>query len=143
MKEMLEGADVFIGVSRGGLLAAGDIRRMAPDPIVFALANPHPEIEPDEARAGGASVVATGRSDFPNQVNNVLAFPGIFRGALDAAAPRITDVMKTAASSAIASAIESPGPDAILPTALDPEVAPRVARAVAEASGVDSGRESR
>jgi len=136
LKELLAGADVFIGVSRGGLLDAADIRTMAPDPIVFALANPTPEIDPDEARSGGAAVVATGRSDFANQVNNVLAFPGIFRGALDAGAPRITNAMKTAASHAIAGAITDPTPESILPAALDPEVARRVARAVAAASGI-------
>lgn len=134
LKELLEGADVFVGVSRGGLLEAADIRRMAADPFLFALANPTPEIMPDEARAGGAGIIATGRSDFPNQVNNVLAFPGIFRGALDAHAPRITDAMKAAAAHAIAHSIESPDPDHILPAALDPEVARRVARAVAEAN---------
>lgn len=134
LKELLEGADVFIGVSRGGLLDADDIRRMAADPFIFALANPNPEVLPEEARAGGASIIATGRSDFPNQVNNVLAFPGIFRGALDARAPQITDAMKTAAAHAIAHSIETPDADHILPAALDPEVAQRVARAVAEAT---------
>lgn len=134
LREMLEGADVFIGVSRGGLLDADDIRRMAPDPLIFALANPTPEIMPDAARAGGAAVIATGRSDFPNQVNNVLVFPGIFRGALDVRAPRITDAMKTAAAAAIAQAVPSPDPGNILPPALDPEVPRRVARAVAAAA---------
>lgn len=134
LKELLEGADVFIGVSRGGLLDADDIRRLADDPFIFALANPTPEIMPDEAREGGASIIATGRSDFPNQVNNVLAFPGIFRGALDARAPQITDAMKTAAAHAIAYSIDSPDAEHILPAALDSEVAQRVARAVAEAA---------
>ena len=134
LEEMLDGADVFIGVSRGGLLNAENIRRMAPDPIVFALANPQPEIMPDEALAGGAAIVATGRSDFPNQVNNVLVFPGIFRGALDSHAPRITDAMKTAAAHAIASTIETPTAENILPSALDPTVASRVAAAVATAA---------
>ncbi len=134
LKSMLEGADVFVGVSRGGLLTAADIRRMASDPIIFALANPDPEILPDEARAGGASVVATGRGDFPNQVNNVLVFPGIFRGALDARAPRITDAMKAAAAEAIARSIPEPDPERILPSALDEEVPRRVARAVTEAA---------
>jgi len=131
---MLEDADVFIGVSRGGLLEAHDVQRMAADPIVFALANPTPEISPDQARAGGAVVVATGRSDYANQVNNVLAFPGIFRGALDAKAARITDAMKTAAAHAIAHAIESPDADRILPAALDRHVVDRVAHAVRHAA---------
>lgn len=130
LKKMLEGADVFIGVSRGGLLSEEDVRTMAPDPILFALANPTPEIMPEAAYAGGASVVATGRSDFPNQVNNVLAFPGIFRGALDARAPRITDAMKLAAAEAIADSLESPVPGKILPQALDPVVPEKVAAAV-------------
>ncbi|MGJ3242931.1 MAG: NAD(P)-dependent malic enzyme [Opitutales bacterium] len=134
LKSLLTGADVFIGVSRGGLLGSEDVRRMAPDPILFALANPDPEILPDAARSGGAAVVATGRSDFPNQVNNVLAFPGIFRGALDARAPRITDAMKAAAAVAIADQVPTPTPDRILPEALDPAVAPAVARAVANAA---------
>ena len=138
MKELLAGADVFVGVSRGGLLDADDIRRMAPDPIIFALANPEPEIHPDAAKSGGAAIVATGRSDFPNQVNNVLAFPGIFRGALDACAPRITDAMKAAAAEAIAACIAEPDADHILPAALDPEVARRVAAAVAKAADDDS-----
>jgi len=134
LKELLEGADVFIGVSRGGLLEADDIRRMADNPFIFALANPNPEIMPDAAREGGAAIIATGRSDFPNQVNNVLAFPGIFRGVLDARAPQITDAMKAAAAHAIAHSIETPDADHILPEALDPEVPRRVARAVAEAA---------
>lgn len=134
LKELLEGADVFVGVSRGGLLKAEDIRRMAPDPMIFALANPEPEIHPDEAKAGGAAIVATGRSDFPNQVNNVLAFPGIFRGALDARAPRITNAMKAAAAQAIAQSIAEPRADHILPSALDSGVARRVAEAVRKAA---------
>ena len=138
LNELLEGADVFVGVSRGGLLDADDIRRMASDPIIFALANPEPEIHPDAAKSGGASIVATGRSDFPNQVNNVLAFPGIFRGALDARAPRITDAMKAAAAEAIADSIAEPDADHILPAALDPEVARQGAAAVAQAADDDS-----
>ena len=133
LKEILAGADVFIGVSRGGLLNADDIRTMAPNPIVFALANPTPEIMPEEAHAGGASVVATGRSDFPNQVNNVLAFPGIFRGAIDAKAPRITDKMKLATAYAIAACIPDPTPQMILPSALSQEVALAVGKAVKDA----------
>lgn len=131
VKEVLAGADVFIGVSRANLLTAEDIRTMAPDPIVFALANPVPEIMPEEAMAGGASVVATGRSDYPNQVNNVLAFPGIFRGAIDARAPRIDEAMKLAAAEAIAACIESPTAERILPDALDSDTARAVAEAVA------------
>lgn len=138
LKDLLEGADVFVGVSRGGLLDADDIRRMAADPIVFALANPDPEIHPDAAKSGGASIIATGRSDFPNQVNNVLAFPGIFRGALDARAPRITDAMKAAAAEAIAHSIAEPDAEHILPAALDPEVPRRVADAVAKAADANS-----
>lgn len=134
MKELLEGADVFVGVSRGGLLDADDIRRMAPDPIIFALANPEPEIRPEAAKSGGAAIVATGRSDFPNQVNNVLAFPGIFRGALDARAPRISDAMKAAAAEAIAACIADPDANHILPAALNPEVSRHVAAAVAKAA---------
>ena len=133
LRDLLEGADVFIGVSRGNLLTAEDMKRMASDPIIFALANPLPEILPDEAKAGGASIVATGRSDFPNQVNNVLAFPGIFRGALDARAGRITEKMKLAAARAIAESISNPDPDNILPAALDPQVTRKVAAAVAAA----------
>ena len=134
MREMLVGADVFIGVSRGNLLSAEDVRLMAPNPIVFALANPVPEIMPEEAIAGGAALVATGRSDYPNQVNNVLAFPGIFRGAIDAGAPRITDKMKLAAATAIAAGISDPTPERILPSALSPEIARQVAAAVKAAA---------
>ena len=133
LKEIIRGVDVFIGVSKGNLLVEEDIRSMAPDPIVLAMANPDPEIMPDEATRGGAAIVGTGRSDFPNQVNNVLAFPGIFRGAIDAGATRITEAMKIAAAYALASAVEEPCAEYILPDALDPSVAPRVARAVAEA----------
>lgn len=132
--EVLEGADAFIGVSRAGILGAQDVARMADDSIVFAMANPEPEIMPDEAKAGGAAVVGTGRSDFPNQVNNVLAFPGIFRGALDAAAPRITEKMILAAAHALAGSVDHPTADHVLPSPLDASVAPRVARAVAAAA---------
>ncbi len=132
--EVMEGADAFIGVSRAGLLGARDVARMAPKSIVFAMANPEPEIMPDEAKAGGAAIVGTGRSDFPNQVNNVLAFPGIFRGALDAAAPRITEKMILAAAHALAGSVDHPTADHVLPSALDASVAPRVARAVAAAA---------
>ena len=131
LKEIIRGADVFIGVSKGNLLTEGDIRTMALQSIVLAMANPEPEIMPDKAKRGGAAIVGTGRSDFPNQVNNVLAFPGIFRGAIDAGATRITEAMKIAAAYALASAVDDPCADYILPDPLDPSVAPRVARAVA------------
>jgi len=106
---------------------------MAADPIIFAMANPTPEIMPDVAKAAGAAVVGTGRSDFPNQVNNVLAFPGIFRGALDIGAPAITERMKIAAAYALADAVKNPTPDTIIPSALDRWVAPLIAKSVADA----------
>ncbi|MCH8269903.1 MAG: NADP-dependent malic enzyme [Planctomycetes bacterium] len=130
MHDMIEGADVFIGVSRGDLLKADDVRKMAPDPIILAMANPIPEIMPDVAREAGAAVVGTGRSDFPNQVNNVLVFPGIFRGALDAGATRITPEMKLAAAHALAASVPDPTAERILPDPLDRAVAPRIAQAV-------------
>lgn len=132
--DALKGADVFVGVSKGGILKAEHVETMAKDSIVLAMANPEPEIYPDEAKAGGAAVVGTGRSDFPNQVNNVLAFPGIFRGALDVAAERITPEMKIAAARALADAVRNPQADKILPSPLDPSVAPLVAKAVARAA---------
>ena len=131
--DALVDADVFIGVSVGDLLNGDNIRSMAPEPIVFAMANPVPEIMPDEAKAAGAKVVGTGRSDMPNQVNNVLAFPGIFRGALDAQAERITEHMKINAAHALANYIENPTPEYVLPDPLDHKVAQAVAKAVAEA----------
>ncbi len=134
LRAALKGADVFIGVSRGNLLNADDVRSMAADPIILAMANPIPEIMPDVARAAGASVVGTGRSDFPNQVNNVLVFPGIFRGALDARATSITESMKMAAVNALAEAVTDISPDKILPHPLDKSVAPKIAKAVAEAA---------
>mgnify|MGYP000700483167 CR=1 FL=1 len=132
--DALRGADVFIGVSQAGLLKAEDIRTMAKDAIVLALANPTPEIMPEEAYAGGAAIVGTGRSDLPNQVNNVLGFPGIFRGALDARAPRITMEMKLAAAYAIAGCVKHPEREQIIPPALDKTVAKKVARAVYKAA---------
>ncbi len=132
--DALKGADVFIGVSRGGILERRHIASMARDPIVFALANPEPEIPVEEAVAGGAAIVATGRADHPNQVNNVLCFPGIFRGALDAGAERITAAMKLAAARAIADCVPSPTPDRVIPSPLDKGVAEAVARAVMEAA---------
>lgn len=132
--EAVKDADVFIGVSAPGLLTAEHIKTMAPDPIVFAMANPDPEILPDEAHAAGVAVMATGRSDFPNQVNNVLAFPGIFRGALSARAARIDDEMKLAAALALAGQVQSPTAEEILPSALDKSVVPAVAVAVEAAA---------
>ena len=131
--DVLKGADVFVGVSIGELLKAEDIKTMAKDPIIFALANPVPEIMPDEAYKGGAAIVGTGRSDLPNQVNNVLAFPGIFRGAMDARATRITPAMKLAAATAIANCVRNPVKERILPSTLDKRVGPVVAEAVRRA----------
>jgi malate dehydrogenase (oxaloacetate-decarboxylating) len=130
LQDALVGADVFIGVSKGNLITAEDVRTMAKDPIIFALANPIPEIMPDEAKKGGAAVVGTGRSDMPNQINNVLGFPGIFRGALDARATRITPAMELAAAYAIADCLTNPSADHIIPATLDPVVAFKVAEAV-------------
>jgi malate dehydrogenase (oxaloacetate-decarboxylating) len=130
LSEVLKDANVFIGVSKGNLLSAADIKTMAKDAIVLAMANPIPEIMPDEAHAGGAAVVGTGRSDFPNQVNNVLVFPGIFRGALDCGAAQISEEMKVTTAKALAACVESPTADKILPDPLDRTVAPRIADAV-------------
>ncbi len=134
LADAMIGADVFIGVSAPGIVTEDMIRSMKTDPIVFAMANPVPEIWPDAAKRAGAGVVGTGRSDFPNQINNVLAFPGIFRGALDARATRITDEMKIAAAHAIADYIPRPQRDRILPNILDKEVTKAVAKAVADAA---------
>lgn len=134
LKDALEGADVFIGVSVGNLLEAADIRTMASDAIVFGLANPDPEILPDEAKRGGAAIVGTGRSDLPNQVNNVLGFPGIFRGALDARAKTISARMKIAAARAISNCLMHPTHDMVIPPTLNAEVAFKVAEAVREAA---------
>ena len=135
----MEGADVFIGVSRGNLVTGDMIRRMAEDPIVFAMANPTPEIFPDEAKANGARIVATGRSDYPNQVNNVLAFPGVFRGALDIWAREINEQMKIDASRALADYWEdSLREDSILPPAMDKHAVVEVAFAIAK-SAIKSG----
>ncbi len=128
--EAILDADVFIGVSKADLLDRNDIRTMAKDPFILALANPIPEIFPDEAFAGGAFAVGTGRSDFPNQVNNVLAFPGIFLGAIQARAPRITLAMKFAAAEAIAAGISHPTKDQIIPPVMDESIAIKVADAV-------------
>ena len=136
LAEVVRGADVFIGVSAPGTLTREMVASMAKDPIIFACANPTPEIFPDEAKAGGAAVVATGRSDYPNQVNNVLAFPGIFRGALDVRASDINDEMKIAAAYALAGCVgeQELNSDYILPAAFDPRVREAVAAAVAEAA---------
>lgn len=136
LAEVIRGADVFIGVSAPGTLTKEMVQTMAKDAIIFACANPTPEIFPDEAKAGGAAVVSTGRSDFPNQVNNVLAFPGIFRGALDVRASDINDEMKIAAAHALAGLVsdEELNADYILPAAFDPRVKDAVAAAVAEAA---------
>ena len=140
LKDVIVGADVFIGVSAPGALTREMVQTMAKDAIIFACANPTPEIFPEEAKAGGAKVVATGRSDFPNQVNNVLAFPGIFRGALDVLASDINDEMKIAAAYALADLVtpEELCADYVLPAAFDPRVGPAVAKAVAQAAR-DSG----
>ena len=136
LKEAIEGADVFIGVSRPGILTTELCKTMNPDAIVFAMANPTPEIMPDEAKAGGVRVMATGRSDFPNQVNNVLCFPGLFKGALSVRARDINDAMKLAAAYAIADLItdEDRSEENIIPGAFDPRVAEAVASAVAKAA---------
>lgn len=136
LAEMLVGADVFIGVSAPGAVTTEMVKTMNKDAVVFACANPTPEIFPADAKAGGAKVVSTGRSDFPNQINNVLAFPGIFRGAFDVRAKEINDEMKLAASEALANLItdEELSPEYIIPKAFDKRVGPAVAKAVAEAA---------
>lgn len=130
LADAVRGADVFIGVSQSGILTADLVSTMARDPIIFALANPIPEIMPNEAKLAGAAVVATGRSDFPNQINNVLAFPGIFRGALDNKVRKITDEHLLAAAEALAALIESPTADKIIPSPFDERVVPAVAGAI-------------
>jgi len=134
LEDAMIGADVFIGVSAPGVATEDMVRSMGKDAIVFAMANPVPEIWPDAAKHAGAAIVGTGRSDFPNQINNVLAFPGIFRGALDARATRITDEMKIAAAHAIASCVAKPQRDRIMPNILDKDVTKAVAKAVADAA---------
>jgi len=134
VRDAIVDADVFIGVSVGNLLTTADIKTMAKDSIIFALANPEPEIMPEEAYKGGAAIVGTGRSDLPNQVNNVLGFPGIFRGALDGRAKRITPAMKLAAAYAIADFIPNPTRESIIPASLQEQVAWKVADAVKEAA---------
>ncbi len=136
LADMLAGADVFIGVSAPGTVTTEMVRSMAQDPIIFACANPTPEIFPEEAKAGGAAVIATGRSDFPNQINNVLAFPGIFRGTFDVRARDINEEMKMAAAEALAGLIsqEELSAEYIIPKAFDKRVGPAVAQAVARAA---------
>ena len=136
LADMLKGADVFIGVSAPGAVTKEMVETMAKDAVLFACANPVPEIYPDDAKAGGAKVVATGRSDFPNQINNVLAFPGIFRGTFDVRASDINDEMKIAAADALANLItdEELSPEYIIPKAFDKRVGPAVAKAVADAA---------
>ncbi len=137
LAELLVDADVFIGVSAPGTVTTDMVRSMARDPILFACANPTPEIFPDDAKAGGAAVVATGRSDYPNQINNVLAFPGIFRGALDVRASDINDAMKIAAAHALAELVgDQLSADYIIPAAFDPRVREAVASAVAQAARI-------
>ena len=136
LAEVIKGADVFIGVSAPGTMTTEMVKTMAPDAIIFACANPTPEIFPEDAKAGGARVIATGRSDFPNQINNVLAFPGIFRGTFDVRASDINEEMKMAAAQALADLIsdEELNEDYIIPAAFDERVGPAVAKAVAEAA---------
>ena len=131
--EVIEGADLFVGLSGPGLIEASALERMADDAIVFAMANPTPEVMPEEAEPF-VRIMATGRSDYPNQINNVLCFPGIFRGALDAGAPRITEEMKLAAAKGIAEVVadEDLSEDYIIPSVFDRDVAPAVAKAVVE-----------
>ncbi|MBI1818012.1 MAG: NADP-dependent malic enzyme [Deltaproteobacteria bacterium] len=134
LSDALRGAHVFIGLSQANIVTPEMVRTMHPHPIIFAMANPTPEILPDAARAGGAVVVGTGRSDFPNQINNVLAFPGVFRGALDACATAVNEDMKLAAAHALASYVIEPTPERVLPDPLDKKVAYQVGTAVADAA---------
>lgn len=130
MEDAIKDADIFIGVSQAGLLTPEMVKTMAKDPIIFALANPTPEIMPDVAKAAGAAIVATGRGDFPNQVNNALAFPGIFRGALDNGVTRITDEHKVAAAEVIAALVTNPTADEIIPSVFNDQLVPRIANVI-------------
>ncbi len=130
LEDALENADIFIGVSKPGLLTPEMVATMAKDPIVFALANPTPEIMPDVAHAAGVAVIATGRSDFPNQVNNATAFPGIFRGALDNGVTKITDGHKIAAAEVIAGLVENPTAEEIIPSVFDERLVPEIAKVI-------------
>ena len=134
LAEAMKGSDVFIGLAAAGAVTPEMVSSMAKDPVVFAMANPIPEIWPDDARAAGAAVVGTGRSDFPNQVNNSLVFPGVFRGALDSHATRVTTSMKLAAGQALADLVAEPTPENVLPWSLDRQVAQTVAKAVSGAA---------
>jgi malate dehydrogenase (oxaloacetate-decarboxylating) len=130
LEDALSNTDVFIGVSKAGLLTTEMVKTMAADPIIFAMANPVPEIMPDEAKDAGVAVMATGRSDFPNQVNNALAFPGIFRGALDNKVTKITDDHKIAVANVIAGLVEQPTPENIIPSVLDERLVPEIANVI-------------
>lgn len=132
LSEAITNADIFIGVSRPALLTKEMVQKMAKDPVIFALSNPTPEIMPGDAQAAGAAVIATGRSDFPNQVNNALAFPGIFRGALDNNVKQITDEHKIAAAKALAALVTEPSADEIIPTPFDPRIVPAVAAVITQ-----------
>ncbi len=141
--DVIKGADVFVGVSKGNTLTQADIKNMSPDPVIFAMANPTPEIMPEDAFEAGASIVGTGRSDYPNQINNVLAFPGIFKGALMARAATISTEMKLAAAYAIARSVENPTKDMLIPSALDTSLADVVAKAVEQAAYKDREMEKK
>ena len=138
LADAMKGADVFIGLSVGGIVSEEMVRRMADDSIVFPLANPTPEIMPEKAKRAGARIIGTGRSDYPNQINNSLGFPGIFRGALDTRSREINEEMKLATANALASLVPEPDEDMILPSIFNLEVAPEVARAVAK-TAIESG----
>lgn len=130
LEDALKDADIFIGVSKAGLLTQDMVKTMAEDPIIFAMANPTPEIMPDEAKAAGVAIMATGRSDFPNQVNNALAFPGVFRGALDNKVNKITDEHKIKAAEVIAGLVDNPSADHIIPSVLDNRLVPSIAKVI-------------
>ena len=140
LAEAMKGADVFVGLAVAGALTPQMVSSMAKDSIVFAMANPIPEIMPDLASAAGAAIVGTGRSDFPNQINNSLVFPGVFRGALDIKATRITTGMKLAAAQALAALIEEPTKECVIPWSLDRNVSPAVAQATASAWTAENPR---
>jgi len=129
-QEVIAGADVIIGVSAAGAISQDMVRSMSKDPIIFALANPDPEILPEAAKAAGAAIIATGRSDFPNQINNAIAFPGIFRGALDNHVQQITDEHKIAAAETIASLVANPSADEIVPSVFDERLVPAIAKVI-------------
>lgn len=130
LEDIIAGADVFIGVSKPGLLTTDMVKSMDKNSVIFALANPTPEIMPDEARTAGAAIIATGRSDFPNQVNNAIAFPGIFRGALDNGVGQITDKHKIAAAEAIANLVDNPNAEEIIPSVFDERLVPAIAKVI-------------